>query len=56
MITVFLGLGTHPAKGLPIFLTEEVKFLSVHRTQLPVWAFLGTLVDFLKVFHHVGYL
>jgi len=56
MITVFLGLGTHPAKGLPIFLTEEVNFLSVHHTQLPVWALLGTLADFSKVVHHVGYL
>ena len=56
MITVFLGLGTHPAKGFSIFLTEEVNFLSVHHTQLPLWALLGTLADFSKVVHHVGYL
>eukprot|EP00069_Balaena_mysticetus_P000651 bmy_03643T0 len=56
VVTVFLGLGTHPAKRLPIFLTKQVKFLSVHHTQLALCALLGILADFSKILHHVGHL
>lgn len=54
VVTVVLGLRTHPAKDLPIFLAEQVQSLPVHLAPLPLRALLGTLANLFKALHHAG--
>lgn len=56
MVTVFPRLDAHPAKGLPVFLTEQVQGLSVLHAEASLGTLLGILGGMFKVFYNVGYM
>lgn len=55
VVTVLPGVVAHPAKGLPIFLTEHLKFLSMLHAAVFLGPLLVTLGCLFQVFYHVGY-